>query len=150
MEAVIFIGIQATGKSSFYLERFWRTHVRINIDMLRTRHREALLLRACVEGKQPFVVDNTNPSASERARYITPARAAGFRVTGYYFRSSVDEALKRNALRTGAERIPERGIFGTHKRLQMPAYSEGFAELYHVTINTGGVFEVKGWSDRVR
>jgi hypothetical protein len=32
MEAVIFIGIQGTGKSSFYLEQFFHTHVRINSD----------------------------------------------------------------------------------------------------------------------
>jgi predicted kinase len=149
MEAVIFIGIQATGKSSFYLERFWRTHVRINMDMLRTRHREALLLRACVEGKQPFVVDNTNPSASERARYIAPARAAGFLITGYYFRSSIGEALKRNALRADGERVLERGILGTHKRLQLPARSEGFDELFYVTLNADGRFEVEEWSDEV-
>ncbi len=55
MEAVLFIGIQATGKSSFYLERFSRTHVRINLDMLKTRHRETLLLKACLQGKIPFV-----------------------------------------------------------------------------------------------
>ncbi len=78
MEAVIFIGIQGSGKSSFYLARFYRTHIRINLDMLRTRHREQLLLSACVEGKSRFVVDNTNPTITERARYITPARAAGF------------------------------------------------------------------------
>ena len=149
MEAVIFIGIQATGKSSFYLEQFWRTHVRLNMDMLRTRHREGLLLRACVEGKQPFVVDNTNPSASERARYIMPARSAGFRIAGYYFCSSVAEALKRNALRADGERIPVRGIFGTHKRLQLPAYSEGFDELFYVTLNADGRFKVEEWSDEV-
>ena len=33
MEMVLFVGIQATGKPSFYLERFFRTHVRINLDM---------------------------------------------------------------------------------------------------------------------
>ncbi len=31
MEAVIFIGIQAIGKSSFYKRRFFRMHVRINL-----------------------------------------------------------------------------------------------------------------------
>ena len=150
MEAVIFIGIQATGKSSFYLARFWRTHVRLNMDMLKTRHREALLFQACVEAKQAFVVDNTNPSASERARYITPARAAGFRVTGYYFRSSVADALRRNSLRTSTERIPERGILGTHKRLQLPTPAEGFDELYHVTLKAEGGFEIEEWSDEIR
>ena len=57
MEAVILIGIQGSGKSTFYRERFFDTHVRISLDLLRTRHREALLLRACLEGKQRFVVD---------------------------------------------------------------------------------------------
>ena len=80
-EAVIFTGVQAAGKSTFYRERFFETHVRINMDMLRTRRRERLLLDACLAGRQPFVVDNTNVLAAERARYIEPARAAGFIVT---------------------------------------------------------------------
>ena len=46
MEAVIFVGLQASGKSTFYRERFSRTHVRINLDMLKTRHRETLAWRA--------------------------------------------------------------------------------------------------------
>ena len=33
MEAVIFIGIQASGKSTFFKERFFNTHVRINLEM---------------------------------------------------------------------------------------------------------------------
>src|SRR6476660_6211221 len=45
VEMVLFIGIPATGKSSFYRERFFRSHVRVNLDMLRTRHREQLLIR---------------------------------------------------------------------------------------------------------
>lgn len=60
MEAVIFVGIQGAGKSSFYKERFFRTHVRINLDMLRTKRRQEILLAACIEAKQPFVADNTN------------------------------------------------------------------------------------------
>ncbi len=79
MEAVIFIGIQASGKSSFFRERFFDTHVRINLDMLRTRRREALLVAACLEAGQSFVVDNTNTQPSDRARHVGPARAAGFR-----------------------------------------------------------------------
>jgi len=35
MEAIIFIGIQATGKSTFFQQRFFATHVRINLDMLK-------------------------------------------------------------------------------------------------------------------
>ncbi|MBN1315005.1 MAG: hypothetical protein JXA42_06040 [Anaerolineales bacterium] len=38
MQAVIFIGIQATGKSTFFKERFFNTHVRISLDLLKTRN----------------------------------------------------------------------------------------------------------------
>lgn len=150
MEAVIFVGIQATGKSSFYRKRFFDTHVRINLDMLKTRHREQLLVRACIEAKQPFVVDNTNPSVEERARYIESARSAGFHVTGYYFSSSVREALARNARRTGKARVPEKGIFGTRKRLQVPNLEEGFNELCYVWIDDAGSFVVEELSDELR
>jgi predicted kinase len=74
MEAVIFIGIQAAGKSTFYFQRFADTHVRINLDMLRTRRREQILVQACLVAKQSFVVDNTNVTRADRARYVPPAR----------------------------------------------------------------------------
>ena len=140
MEAVIFAGIQASGKSTFYRERFFDTHVRISLDMLNTRYREQLILRACIDAKQPFVVDNTNPSAEERARYIEPARAAGFRVVGYYFRSQPKEAITLNNRRIGKARIPEKGILGTYKRLRTPAVEEGFDLLYHVSVAEDGSF----------
>jgi predicted kinase len=82
VEAVIFVGLQGAGKSTFYRHRFFDTHLRISLDMLKTRHRERWLLRACVEARQPFVVDNTNPTRAERAVYIGAARQAGFRVVG--------------------------------------------------------------------
>jgi len=79
MEMVLFVGIQATGKSSFYLQRFFRTHVRINLDMLKTRRREDLLVKACLEGKTPFVVDKMNLTKMDRAAYIGLAKAAVLR-----------------------------------------------------------------------
>ncbi|MCA9657153.1 MAG: AAA family ATPase [Myxococcales bacterium] len=156
MEAVIFIGIQATGKSSFYRERFFHSHVRVNRDMLRTRHRERLLIDACIAGKQAFVVDNTNPTPAERQRTIVPARAAGFRVVGYFFKSAIVPALARNAGREGAARIPERGIRGTRARLVLPSLGEGFDALYFVEIadaaadaGAGLGFRVEEWRDEV-
>ena len=143
MEAVVFVGIQASGKSSFYRARFFDTHLRINLDTLKTRHREQILLQACIEAKQPFVVDNTNPSAEERARYIELARSGGFRVVGYYFRSQPEETIARNNQRTGRTRIPEKGILGTYKRLRVPTVEEGFDELYRVQIDEEGCFIVE-------
>jgi predicted kinase len=149
VEAVVFVGIQASGKSSFYRARFFDTHLRINLDMLKTRHREQLLLHACIEAKQPFVVDNTNPTVEERAPYIELARAGGFRVVGYYFNSQPKEALARNNQRTGRARIPEKGILGTYKRLRAPTRKEGFDELYHVCIDEKGYFVAEGCLENV-
>jgi len=77
VQLVLFIGVQASGKSTFYQQRFADTHVRINLDMLKTRHRERLLFEVCFAAQQPVVIDNTNPMPVDRARYIRPALAAG-------------------------------------------------------------------------
>ncbi|HEV2735029.1 MAG TPA: AAA family ATPase [Longimicrobiaceae bacterium] len=145
MEAVVLMGIQASGKSTFYRARFFDTHVRISLDMLRTRRRERVLLEACIEAKQPFVVDNTCVTREERARYLGPARAAGFRVAGYFFEPDPRGAARRNAARPEAVRVPPAGLFGTLKRLQRPAPDEGFDELYRVLLAEGGGFTVEPW-----
>ncbi len=149
MELVVFVGLQASGKSSFYRERFFNTHVRINLDMLHTRHREKLLFEACLAAKQPCVIDNTNPAIADRAPYIAAARAAGFRVVGYYFRSRLEECQARNQSRPGKESIPPGGLRGTAARLELPAPVEGFDELHYVYIGDDGAFVVQDWNDEV-
>jgi predicted kinase len=146
MEAVLFIGPQAAGKSTFYKQRFADTHIRLNLDMLRTRHRLHILLRACLEAKQPLVLDNTNTTVAEREYYISLARAARFGVTGYYFIASLAECLQRNAARPERERIPAKGIAGTFKRLEPPSLAEGFDTLSAVRVAPGGGFSVGPWS----
>jgi predicted kinase len=149
MEAVIFIGIQGTGKSSFYHERFFHTHVRINSDMLKTQNRLRVLLNACLDARQSFVLDNTNVTREVRAQFIAQSRAAGFRVVGYYFRSDITSALARNSERVNAARIPDRGVLGTYKKLEIPQRSEGFDALYYVQIDPTGEFQVEEWADEV-
>lgn len=145
MEAVIFVGIQATGKSTFYHQQFGRTHVRINLDMLKTRHREQQFLATCLDTRQRFVVDNTNPTPGERQRYIQPAQKQDFSITGYYFESKLADALIRNCDRTLDQRIPDKGIRGTAARLILPTYDEGFDQLFSVRILPQQQFAVEDW-----
>lgn len=132
MEMVLFIGIPASGKSSFYQERFFHTHVRVNRDMLKTRRREDLLIRACLEGKTKFVVENTNLTRAVRAAYVSLAKQASFAVVGYFFESAAIDAVNRNKLRLESERVPAVAIWVANKRLEMPAMEEGFERLYRV------------------
>lgn len=138
MELVLFIGIQATGKTTFYLKRFFRTHVRINLDMLKTHRRETLLFRACFEGQIACVIDKMNLTVGERATYIKVAKAAGFRVIGYFFESELTAALGRNFRRDPPERIPEAGLRAARARLEVPTLDEGFDQLFAVRLSQDG------------
>lgn len=143
MEAIIFCGIQASGKSTFYSQHFLQTHLRISMDLLRTRHREKRFMELCLQTGQRFVVDNTNPTAEERSRYIEPALVARFKLIGYYFEISMPEAIRRNANRAGKARIPVAGIGGTLKKLETPRLSEGFDRLYKVQLHLNNSFSVE-------
>lgn len=133
-EAAIFIGIQGSGKTTFYRQRLFGTHVRISLDMLHTRRREQLLVAACLEAMQAFVIDNTNPSPEVRARYIEPARRAGFRVVAYFFEAALADAVRRNKQRRGKQNIPIPAIHRTLSKLKAPLLSEGFDAIYTVRI----------------
>jgi predicted kinase len=142
MEAVILIGVQGSGKTSFYREHFFNTHVRISLDMLRTRRRERILVAACLAAKQPFVIDNTNPLPSDRARYIAEAHRAGFRVVGYFFQTSLREAMQQNDQRSGKQKIPSAAVAGTFRKLQAPTLEEGLDAIRTVTISSDRKFIV--------
>lgn len=149
MEVIIFIGIQATGKSTFYKENFFKSHMHINLDMLKTRTRENIFIEGCIRAKQPFVVDNTNSTIEDRKKYIDIAKEAGFSVIGYYFQSNIKDAIARNENRTGKECVPARGIGGTYKKLVLPAYDEGFDKLYYVSIGEDNNFIVEEWKNEL-
>jgi predicted kinase len=149
VEAVIFIGLQGAGKSTFYRERFFATHMRINLDMLKTRHRERRFLQACIETRQPFVVDNTNPTRAERLVYIEAAKQAGFRVIGYYFQSKVEDCQRRNEQRPAEQQVPLLGMLGTAGRIELPKTDDGCDELYYVRIDEANRFVVEEWKDEV-
>jgi predicted kinase len=148
MEAIIFCGIQGAGKSTFFKERFFQTHVRISLDLLRTRRREKIFLAACLESGQRFVVDNTNPTRAERAVYIQAAKSKKFSVVGYYFSFLAEDAMARNALRPGKERVPDIAVKGTLAKLERPSLNEGFDALYHVAI-VDGECKVSEWNDEI-
>ena len=143
MEAVVLSGIQASGKSTFFVERFISTHVRISRDLLRTPHREAKFLELCLETRQPFVVDKVNATAADRQPYIEAARAAGFRTIAYWIQAEPRDAIARNASRDAKWQVPAKAILGTQKKLVAPAFEEGFDEVWHAWADGRGGFHVE-------
>lgn len=142
MQLIIFTGVQASGKSTFYMLNLYHSHLRINLDMLKTRHRENMIFEAGLASKTKMVIDNTNPDQEARARYIQRAVDAGFEVIAYYFETDLDSTLKRNSLREGKAHIPEVGVHATYRKLQVPSRDEGFDQIFKIKIISHGEFSI--------
>ena len=132
MECIIFSGIQASGKSTYYKKHFADTHLRINLDMLNRRSREKIIFEAAVLAKAKIVIDNTNTTFDIRAKFIPLLKKYNYKIIGYQFNSYLQDCLERNKHRTGDAKIPEEGIKRFSERLQLLSYSEGFDELYYI------------------
>ena len=143
MEMVLMIGIPGSGKSTFCGQHLPQ-HRLISLDLLHTRFQESKALEKAIFEKVDIVIDNTNVSRAERARFIPKGKAAGYKIIGYYLQSKISDCLKRNAQRTGKKRIPDAGVIGRARQLERPNYDEGFDELHYVSIENNS-FVIKEW-----
>ena len=147
MECVILMGLPASGKSTFFHERFAGTHDHISKDLMRNsrtpQRRQEQLIAASLASGRSVVIDNTNPSAAVRAPLIAAARKYGAEVKGYFFITEAGDALRRNRARQGRERVPDVAIFTIRKRLEPPTMAEGFDRIFAVRLNEAArTFEV--------
>lgn len=137
-ELVILMGLQASGKSTFYRERLTETHTLISKDLLRNNtrpeRRQAQLMAEALAAGRSVAVDNTNATVAERAALIALGRRYGATITGYWLRSTVGASLARNRQREGHARVPDVAIFARAKQFQSPTLAEGFDTLYTVSI----------------
>lgn len=149
MELVIFIGLQAAGKSTFFHTYYAETHSHISKDWLRNNknraRRQAQLIETALQAGRSAVIDNTNPTVEDRRSLIHLGRLYGAEIIGYYFQSQVSHCLERNQARTGRARVPDVAIYATIKKLTPPSYLEGFHQLFYVRIVSGTAFEVRPW-----
>jgi predicted kinase len=132
MEMIIFIGIPASGKSSFYKELFFNSHIRISMDLLNTRNKEGKLLQYCFETQSKMVIDNTNVTAESRRKYIHLGQRNQYEIIGYYFESNLQDCLERNKNRKDS--INEIGVKAKYKELEKPLFKEGFDKIFNVKI----------------
>src|SRR6266851_4553281 len=131
-EAVIFVGLQGAGKTTYFNEKFAQTHVHVSRDVQKTAPREAAVMDECLKSGRSFVIDDTNATRASRAAYVRNAKAAGFRVIGYFFEIPVRTAIGRNNYRKDKKPIPVPAILRTSKQLEKPSVEEGFDEVRHL------------------
>ena len=131
-QAVIFVGLQGSGKTTYFRNHFSATHEHISRDLQQTSQREAALIEECLCGGRSFVVDNTNATRAVRAPLIRKANENGFRVLCYFFNTPVRTAIGRNNHRKDKRPIPVPAILRTAKRLEQPSLDEGIDEVHIV------------------
>jgi predicted kinase len=138
LELVILIGVQASGKSTFYRRYFGKSHQIVSKDLMRNASRKSArqerLLHAALGSGHSVVLDNTNPAIEDRARAIEIAREYGAKVIAYFFKSDIRDSLRRNRTRSGKACVPDVAIFTTAKKLAPPTPQEGFDEIWSVQI----------------
>ncbi len=137
-EAVIFVGLQGSGKTTYFNDHFAATHEHVSRDIQQTTERELALIRECLRSGRSFVVDNTNPTRAVRALYIREAKAAGFRVLSYFFDTPVRTAIGRNNHRKDKKSIPVPAILRTAKVLETPSLQEGIDEIQTISAPRDG------------
>jgi predicted kinase len=147
VELVVFVGLQALGKSTFFRERLAESHQHVSKDLFpnnrNKNRRQEHLLRAALSAGRCVVVDNTNPTLEDRRVLIGLGGEYGARIVGYFFEASVSECIRRNEVREGKARVPNVAIYATAKKLVAPSIEEGFDELLRVRLNDSA-FEVRG------
>jgi predicted kinase len=143
MELVLFVGLQGSGKSGYFMSRYAGTHVHVSKDLFlrHARNKSDRQLRQIEEALatgRSVVVDNTNPRRADRAVLVEAGRRAGARIIAVQFLASVGEALRRNAGREGRARVPDVAIYTTARRLEPPVREEGFDEIVRVRLADDG------------
>lgn len=154
MEMIILIGLQASGKSTFYRTHFAGTHEHISKDLLRNNkqpaRRQRQLIEEALQNGHSLVVDNTNPTQEERMELVRLGHSYGATAIGYYFEAQVKQSLERNKAREGKAKVPDIAIFATLKKLARPSYDEGFDQLFYVRTVNDMSFEVDIWKEETR
>jgi predicted kinase len=148
VEVIIFIGIQASGKSTFCKNNYFNTHLRISNDLLKTKNREKKLIEFSIETQMNVVIDNTNATKEKRKFFIDCYRPTATSIVGIYFKTDIKRALLWNQQRLGKERIPNAGILSAYNRLEIPSYEEGFDKLYYLD-SSSEVVCLQEWNDEV-
>ena len=151
MELVLLIGLQGSGKSTFYRRTFASTHVLVSKDNFRNnrrpQRRQMHLIEEALKQGHSVVVDNTNPTLEDRAAITGLAKAHGATICGFYFDAPLADCLERNRRRSSKARVPDAALHITSKRMRPPLVDEGFDRLHRVRISSDNAFSIREWPE---
>ncbi len=165
LDLVILVGIQASGKTTYYRRHLRGEYLHVSLDNWRGKgnvrakeHGAILEALASAGGSggrvRGVVVDNTNTTSATRRRYFDYAAefsrdsGRGVRLVAYFFDADLESCLARNADRPKDAPVgtpyyvPPEALEKFQGMLQPPAHEEGFEKVFRVRIAEDGAFDV--------
>lgn len=132
MKIMVLCGLPGIGKSTFAKSKYCKNATVVNLDTLKSRKEEDILIEECIFMNKTIVVDNTNVLASSRYKYIKYAKKHNIEIECYYFLPKKQKALERNKQRIGKRKVPDVVIHKMYKDFETPMFKEGFNRIYKV------------------
>lgn len=138
-EVIVAVGFPGSGKSTFFQTHIIpKNYAYVNRDILGSwQHCVSACERALKEG-QSVVVDNTNPDAESRKRYVDVSQSAGVPCRCFNFTASLEQAKHNNRFRqmvpSATKHVPVNDmVFHSYKKkFVAPSLSEGFSEILQI------------------
>lgn len=136
-EVVVAVGFPGAGKSTFLKRHLVSTgYAHVNRDALGSWQRCVSACETALKQGKRVAIDNTNPDAASRARYIQCARDAGVPCRCFLFAATLEQARHNNRFRelTGSSHAPVSDVvlFSYRKQFEAPALAEGFSEILKI------------------
>lgn len=136
-EMVLFCGFPGCGKSTFF-HRFFApfAYQHVNRDTLKTPEKCIAAATAALAQKKSVVIDNTNPSPDDRAKYIAIAKKAQVPVRCFVFLHDAALANHMNILRARlgiTARVSSIAYNMFKSKFQAPTTDEGFSEVVSIS-----------------
>lgn len=138
-ELVLLVGLPGAGKTTFFGDRFAKTHTHLSKDKLGRKGSKEVklqnLLTIALGNRESVVIDSCNVRKDHRANLISTAGFFGVPVHCYVFKvSSIEECYRRNAQRTGKSLVPEFAIRARRNEYIEPRWDEGFERMFYVRV----------------